>query len=199
MRIKLLLFAAIILVLQSCTITKRYHTLGFHIEWNQHMKPNSKGVLSLKKADTKPEAALAVHKAKNMSDESLTPSEDSETDVLQSSLTTPRKGLQKNTILSHQILPISKGMVLQIDKNSSTSVQSIPEQLPKKKERKVGVVASFFLILGTFLIVYSIVGSMNVWAALGYFVFGFVAICIFLIIVAGKAINRRHRRSKQRK
>jgi uncharacterized membrane protein len=89
--------------------------------------------------------------------------------------------------------------VLQIDKNSSTSVQSIPEQLPKKKERKVGVVASFFLILGTFLIVYSIVGSMNVWAALGYFVFGFVAICIFLIIVAGKAINRWHRRSKQGK
>jgi hypothetical protein len=40
---------------------------------------------------------------------------------------------------------------------------------------------------------------MNVWAALGYFVFGFVAICIFLIILAGKAINRRHRRSKQRK
>ena len=196
MRIKLLLFAAIILVLQSCTITKRYHTLGFHIEWNQHMKPNSKGVLSLKKADTKPEAALAVHKT---TDESLTPSEDSETDVLQSSLTTPRKGLQKNTILSHQILPISKGMVLQIDKNGSTSFKSIPEQLPKKKERKVGVVASFFLILGTFLIVYSIVGSMNVWAALGYFVFGFVAICIFLIIVAIKALIRRHRRSKQGK
>jgi protein-S-isoprenylcysteine O-methyltransferase Ste14 len=90
-------------------------------------------------------------------------------------------------------------MVLQIDKNSSTSVQSIPEQLPKKKERKVGVVASFFLILGTFLVVYSIVGSMNVWAALGYFVFGFVAICIFLIIVAIKALIRRHSRSKQGK
>ena len=199
MRIKLLLFAAIILVLQSCTITKRYHTLGFHIEWNQHMKPNSKGVLSLKKADTKPEAAVAVHKAKNMSDESLTPSEDRETDVLQNSFNTPRAGLQKNTILSHRILPISKGRVLQIDKNSSTTVQSIPEQLPKKKERKVGVVASFFLISGTFLIVYSLLGLANMWAALGYFVLGFFAICIFLIIVAIKALIRRHRRSKQRK
>jgi hypothetical protein len=155
--------------------------------------------LSLKKAVTIPEAALAVHKAKNMSDESLTPLEDRETDVLQSSFNTPRAGLQKNTILSHRILPISKGRVLQIDKNSSTTVQSIPEQLPKKKERKVGVVASFFLISGTFLIVYSLLGLANMWAALGYFVLGFFAICIFLIIVAGKAINRWHRRSKQGK
>ena len=197
MRIRLLLVAVIILVLQSCTITKRYHSLGFHIEWNHQVSPKSKSELSFKKADPNSRVELGVDNSKTKSNGHQPNLESSETDDLKSSFTTPRTRLQNNTVLSHQIQQLSKRTNPKIGKPRSTSIQIIPKQLPEKKERKVGVVASFFLILGSFLIVYSFLGLVNVWAALGYFVIGFFAICIFLIIVAVKAIVRRSKRSKQ--
>lgn len=197
MRIRLLLVAVIILVLQSCTITKRYHSLGFNIEWNNQLSPKSKSELSFKKADPNSRVELGVDNSKYKSNGQQPNLESSETDDLKSFFTRPRTRLQDNTVLSHQIQQISKRTNPKIGKPRSTSTQKIPKQLPEKKERKVGVVASFFLILGSFLILYSLLGIVNVWAALGYFVLGFFAICIFLIIVAVKAIVRRSKRSKQ--
>ena len=197
MRIRLLLIAVIILVLQSCTITKRYHSLGFNIEWNHQLSPKSKSELSFKKADPNSRVELGVDNSKTKSNGHPTNLESIETDDLKSSFTTPRAGFQNNIVLSHEIQRVSKRMNPEIVKTGSTSIQTIPKQLPEKKERKVGVVASFFLILGSFLIVYSLLGIVNMWAAFGYFVIGFFAICIFLIIVAVKAIVRRSKRSKQ--
>ena len=196
MRIRLLLIAVILLVLQSCTITRRYHSLGFHIEWNHQVSPKSKSELSFKKADPNSRVELGVDNSKTKSNGHPTNPESSETDDLKSSFTTPRTGLKNNTVFSHQIQRVSKRTNPKIGKTGSTSIKIIPKQLPEKKERKVGVVASFCLILGSFLIVYSFLGLVNVWAALGYFVIGFFAICIFLIIVAVKAIVRRSKRSK---
>jgi len=197
MRIRLLLVGVIILVLQSCTITKCYHSLGFHIEWNHQVSPKSKSELSFKKADPNSRVEIGVDNSKTKSNGHPTNLESSEIDDLKSSFTTPRTGLQNNTVLSHQIQQVSKRTNPKIGKPRSTSIKKISTQLPEKKERKVGIGASFFLILGSFLILYSLLGIVNVWAALGYFVLGFFAICIFLIIVAVKAIVRRSKRSKQ--
>jgi hypothetical protein len=194
---KFLLILLSALMIQSCTITKRYHSLGFNIEWNHQVSPKSKSELSFKKADPNSMVELGVDNCKTKSNGHPTNLESIETDELKSSFTAPRTGLQNNTVLSHQIQRVSKRTNPEIVKTGSTSIQKLPKQLPEKKERKVGIVASFFLILGSFLILYSLLGIVNVWAALGYFVLGFFAICIFLIIVALKAIVRRSKRSKQ--
>ena len=194
---KFLLILLSALMIQSCTITKRYHSLGFNIEWNNQLSPKSKSGLSLKKADPNSRVELGVDNSKTKSNGHQPNLDSSKTDDLKSSITTPRTGLQHNTLLSHQIQQVSKRTNPKIGKPRSTSIRKIPTQLPEKKDRKVGIVASFFLILGSFLILYSLLGIVNVWAALGYFVLGFFAICIFLIIVAVKAIVRRSKRSKQ--
>lgn len=194
---KFLLILLSALMIQSCTITKRYHSLGFNIEWNNQLSPKSKSELSFKKADPNSRVELGVDNSKTKSNGHQPNLESSETDDLKSSFTRPLTRLQNNTVLSHQIQQVSKRTNPKIGKPRSTSIKKIPTQLPEEKERKVGIVASFFLILGSFLILYSLLGIVNVWAALGYFVLGFFAICIFLIIVAVKAIVRRSKRSKQ--
>jgi hypothetical protein len=197
MRIRLLLFTVIILVLQSCTIAKRYHSSGFHIDWNHQVSSKSKSELSFKMAYPNSRVELDVDNGKAKFNEHPTNLYSSEASDFKNSNTNPCAQLRKIIVLSHQNQPNSKVTHPEIGKTGSTSIKIVPNKLAEKKERKVGIVASFFLILGSFLIIYSFLGLVDLWAALGYFVIGFFAICIFLIIVAIKAIVRRSKRSKQ--
>ncbi|MEY4571648.1 MAG: hypothetical protein RLZ10_859 [Bacteroidota bacterium] len=74
MKIKLLLFAFISLFLGSCTLTKRYHSIGYQVDW----KSNKNTVTQVKKSNP-----IAVNKSTTplLANKSLTITTNSETEL----------------------------------------------------------------------------------------------------------------------
>lgn len=75
MKIKILLFTFISLFLGSCTLTKRYHSIGYQVDW----KSNKNTVAQVKK-----NSPIAVNKSTTplLANKSLTFTTNSETEVL---------------------------------------------------------------------------------------------------------------------
>ena len=260
MKARFLVLILLVFVIPSCTITKRYHSLGFHVEWKHQLTKKSKSELSLNKTGIAPIAELSVksRSKKFVADSSKCESmisvdsknsiKDQETVIQKSAIPRNRRGFNtaKKVFPLFQTIdqiiskpqnhdkPKSKyftiGIVgLSIFIGGLLCIFSIfwfyitmPELLIQvgalliitglllliyalkkiiaekrkgKKQHKVGIVAMCFLAIGLFLISYAFLGSLDVWAGLGYLVLGFISICIFLLIAITKAIRRRIKRN----
>jgi len=170
MKIKFIGFVAVLLAMQSCMISKRYHSFGYHIEW----KDRSATTSNVEKVATVTRCLKYIPK------EVLEATESSSDIVVPAVIVHPSSNGHRHTLCTKLIRSVKKGDIGSSDTISSIKLIKYKKRMIKRWKQSAWIMGAIEVLFGgAELITKNDLSGFGIWT-----IFILTPVLLFYILLA---------------